>query len=189
LSRQINNLPITLIGPTRAWRYFHSFYKRAMSMSFNVDLHWTGSDDPITEPTDFCRDHIINFGSGQHVNASSAAEYSGNSGFVNPEESLLAALSSCHMLTFLTIVHLKRLPVVSYSDHAHAELGKNAHGKLFVNKMTLNPKVVFAEGTEVSDEIIEKIHEKAHVNCFIANSLNCETVVEITTENSASTDK
>ncbi|PKG58057.1 OsmC family protein [Shewanella sp. GutDb-MelDb] len=156
-------------------------------MSFNIHLNWS-SEAAVNEPTAFCRDHTINFGSGQQVNASSAPEYSGNSQFINPEESLLAALSSCHMLTFLTIAHLKRLAVVSYSDHAKAELGKNAQGKLFVNKMTLNPKIVFAAGTEVSDEVIEKIHEKSHANCFIANSLNNETLVEITTDNTASTD-
>lgn len=154
-------------------------------MSFNVNLHWASSETILSEPTEFCRDHIINFGSGQQVNASSAPEYCGNSASINPEESLLAALSSCHMLTFLTIAHLKRLVVVSYSDHAQAELGKNEQGKLFVNKMTLNPKVVFAEGTEVSSDIIDKIHEKSHTNCFIANSINCNTLVVITPETPA----
>lgn len=151
-------------------------------MSFNIDISWIAADTPATEPASFCRDHSIVFGSGQQVNASSAPEYSGNSAFVNPEESLLAALSSCHMLTFLTIAHLKRLAVVSYHDHAEAELGKNEQGKLFVNRITLKPQIIFAEDVDVSEDVIAKIHEKSHANCFIANSLNPDTVVEILTK-------
>ncbi|ACJ30119.1 OsmC-like protein [Shewanella piezotolerans WP3] len=151
-------------------------------MSFNIDISWMASVTSAKEPAGFCRDHNIVFGSGQQVNASSAPEYSGNSAFVNPEESLLAALSSCHMLTFLTIAHLKRLPVVSYYDHAEAELGKNEQGKLFVNRITLQPQITFAEGVEVSEDVIAKIHQKSHANCFIANSLNPETIVEILTK-------
>lgn len=137
-------------------------------MGFNLTVNWQTSP---AEEGEFCRDHSITFGSGQTIQASSAPEYKGNEQNVNPEESLLAALSSCHMLTFLAIAHLKRLPVTSYVDNATAELGKNEAGKLAVTKMVLNPKVIFAEGVEVSQETLEKIHEKAHANCFIANSL------------------
>ncbi|MDT3305847.1 OsmC family protein [Shewanella vaxholmensis] len=137
-------------------------------MGFNLTVNWQTSP---AEEGEFCRDHSITFGSGQTIQASSAPEYNGNGQNVNPEESLLAALSSCHMLTFLAIAHLKRLPVTSYVDNATAELGKNDAGKLAVTKMVLNPKVMFAEGVEVSQETLEKIHEKAHANCFIANSL------------------
>ncbi|GIU09504.1 MULTISPECIES: OsmC family protein [unclassified Shewanella] len=146
-------------------------------MSFKINLCWTAPEEPINDPQKFCRDHQITFGSGQQVNGSSAPEYSGNPENVNPEESLLAALSSCHMLTFLTIAHLKRLPIVSYQDNAYAELGKNSAGKIFVSKIVLNPKIEFS--TEVEQEVLDKIHEKSHSNCFIANSLSPETVFEI----------
>ncbi|AAN56406.1 OsmC family protein [Shewanella oneidensis MR-1] len=137
-------------------------------MGFNLTVNWQTSP---AEEGEFCRDHSITFGSGQTIQASSAPEYKGNEHFVNPEESLLAALSSCHMLTFLAIAHLKRLPVTSYVDEASAELGKNEAGKLAITKMILNPKIVFADGVEVTQETLEKIHEKAHANCFIANTL------------------
>ncbi len=137
-------------------------------MGFNLTVNWQAS---ATEEGEFCRDHSITFGSGQKINASSAPEYKGNEHFVNPEESLLAALSSCHMLTFLAIAHLKRLPVLSYVDEATAELGKSESGKLAITKIVLSPKVVFAEGVEISEETLEKMHDKAHENCFIANTL------------------
>ncbi|KFZ38216.1 peroxiredoxin [Shewanella mangrovi] len=145
-------------------------------MSFHVTVSWQSSPAPEGE---FNRDHQIHFGSGQQVGASSAPEYKGNSTLVNPEESLLAAISSCHMLTFLTIAHLKRLPVASYQDDPVAEIGKKESGKVAITHIKLKPKVVFADGAEVDAELIEKIHEKAHANCFIANSLAEDTVVEI----------
>lgn len=143
-------------------------------MGFNLTVNWQTTP---AEEGEFCRDHQIQFGSGQTIQASSAPEYKGNAQFINPEENLLAALSSCHMLTFLTIAHLKRLNVATYTDAATAELGKNEQGKVAVTKMVLNPKVVFAEGVEVSQETLEKIHEKAHANCFIANSIACEVQI------------
>lgn len=145
-------------------------------MSFHLRVNWQASP---AEEGEFNRDHHISFGSGQTIAASSAPEYKGSIDKVNPEESLLAALSSCHMLTFLAIAHLKRLPVASYTDDAKAELGKTESGKLAVTKMVLNPKVVFMEGVDVSEETLAKIHEKAHANCFIANSINSEVEIKL----------
>lgn len=143
-------------------------------MAFSVTTQWQlSSDAEVLEDGEFCRDHTITFGSGQTVQASSAPEYKGNPSKMNPEEGLLAALSSCHMITFLTIAHLKRLTVLSYTDECHAELGKLESGKQAITKMTLKPKVIFADETAISVEVLNKIHEKAHANCFISNSLAC----------------
>ncbi len=143
-------------------------------MSFNTNIQWIRQ---LNDDGEFCRDHTITYGSGQKVNASSAPEYKGNDIFVNPEESLLAALSSCHMLTFLAIAHLKRLPVASYQDNATATLGKLENGKLAVIEMTLSPKIEFIEGINVDAETIQKIHDKAHINCFIANSISSKVTI------------
>lgn len=145
-------------------------------MAFTLEVNWETDNRPIAEG-DFCRDHRIHFGSGQVVQASSAPEYKGSNTRVNPEEQLLAALSSCHMLTFLTIAHLKRLKVLSYKDVATAELGKNEAGKISISTITLKPVVIFDTDQEVSEEVLGKIHDKAHANCFIANSLSAEIEV------------
>ncbi|QSX38248.1 OsmC family protein [Shewanella sedimentimangrovi] len=144
-------------------------------MSFHIKVQWQAAAD-LAEG-DFSRDHQIQFGTGQQLAASSAPEYKGSADKVNPEESLLAALSSCHMLTFLAIAHLKRLPVASYEDEASAELGKRADGKQAITHMQLRPKVSFKPGVEVSEEVLAKMHEKAHANCFIANTLACEVEI------------
>ncbi|WP_133406049.1 OsmC family protein [Parashewanella tropica] len=145
-------------------------------MTFKASIDWLRQESNQGE---FSRDHKIEFGSGQIVDASSAPEYKGNMEMVNPEESLLAALSSCHMLTFLAIAHLKRLPVKSYQDNAQAILGKLETGKLAVTEMILEPEVTFVEGIEVNEETIQKMHDKAHANCFIANSINSKVTVRL----------
>ncbi|WP_330959821.1 OsmC family protein [Photobacterium sp. 53610] len=138
-------------------------------MSFHVKVIWQGNSQPGEA---FSRDHQIHFGSGQQVQGSSAPEYQGSADKINPEESLMSSLSSCHMLTFLAIAHLKRLPVASYQDSVTAELGQNDAGKTKVAVIDLNPQITFAEGIDVSPEVLDKMHQKAHANCFIANSLN-----------------
>lgn len=143
-------------------------------MSFTVKVDWHQSE---RSDKGFSRDHSIYYGSGQQVKGSSAPEYKGSADRINPEESLLAALASCHMLAFLTIAHTKRLPVASYCDTATAELGRNEQNRTQVSRIILNPKVVFAEGIEVSEVTLDKMHQKAHANCFIANSLACEVVL------------
>ncbi|MPY22543.1 OsmC family peroxiredoxin [Shewanella psychropiezotolerans] len=145
-------------------------------MAFTLEVSWETDNRPIVEG-EFCRDHTIHFGSGQLIQASSAPEYKGSNTKVNPEEQLLGALSSCHMLTFLTIAHLKRLKVLSYKDVATAELGKNEAGKISILKITLKPVVIFDTDQEVSEAVLDKIHDKAHANCFIANSLSAEIEV------------
>ncbi|AQS39163.1 putative redox protein, regulator of disulfide bond formation [Shewanella psychrophila] len=145
-------------------------------MAFTLKVDWESDNRPIADG-DFCRDHRIHFGSGQIIQASSAPEYKGCDTKINPEEQLLGALSSCHMLTFLTIAHLKRLKVLSYKDTATAELGKNEMGKIAITKIILKPVVIFDNGLEVNLEVLAKIHEKAHANCFIANSLSAEIEV------------
>jgi len=89
----------------------------------------------------------------------------------NPEEALLASLSSCHMLTFLAIAALKRLVVDSYEDAPSAELGKNDQGKTMVSRLVLRPKVAFG-GDRIPDaDAVLELHRKAKENCFIGNSL------------------
>jgi organic hydroperoxide reductase OsmC/OhrA len=124
------------------------------------------------------RAHTWSFPCGIRIEASSAPEYLGSADRVNPEEALVAALSSCHMLTFLALAARKRLVVERYDDAAVGVLEKNAGGKLAVTRITLRPKVVFAEDAAPSLPDIQKLHDKAHEHCFIANSLQTEVRIE-----------
>ncbi len=125
------------------------------------------------------RTHEVKFEGGKSVPGSAAKEFMGKADLVNPEEMLTAALSSCHMLTFLAVAAKSRLIVDSYDDTATSILDKNAQGKLAVTKTILRPKVVFSKETPVAHEKLVELHEKAHRNCFIANSVSGEVVTEL----------
>ena len=97
----------------------------------------------------------------------------------DPEQLLAAAMASCHMQTFLVLASKKRLQVASYQDDAEAILGKREDGKLWVEKIILNPQVEFC-GDKIPDpETIKAMHEKSHAHCFIANSVAAEMTVEV----------
>ena len=145
-------------------------------MTFRLSLEWP-SGDTQQGP----RDHTISFGSGQVVKGSAAAVYLGCAAKINPEESLLAAISACHMMSVLTIAEKKRLTIVRYSDNPTATLGKNNQNKLAITQIILRPKLVFSDGNVLDKSGLEKLHLVAHNNCFIANSLNSEVSVLIET--------
>ena len=144
---------------------------------FSIGLDWQRTTPDFYSKT-FDRSHTWHLAGGQVVHGSSAPGYSGNPEMSNPEEALLAALSSCHMLTFLTIAALKKLVVDRYEDEPIAELGKNAQGKMMVARLTLRPRVVFS-GTTIPDaDTVHALHRKAKENCFVGNSLLSEMRVE-----------
>lgn len=112
------------------------------------------------------------------VPASATKEYRGEPERVNPEEALVAALSSCHMLTFLAVAAKNKLSLDSYEDEAVGVLEKNAEGRLAVTRVTLRPRIVWSAGVTVTPEQLDKLHHDAHVNCFVANSVKTEVKVE-----------
>jgi organic hydroperoxide reductase OsmC/OhrA len=111
------------------------------------------------------------------VPASATKEYRGDESRVNPEEALVAALSSCHMLTFLAVAAKRKLSLDSYDDDAVGVLEKNAAGQLAITRVTLHPKVVWSAGTTVSADDLAKLHHDAHAGCFVANSVKTEVTV------------
>ncbi len=125
----------------------------------------------------YSRNHEVRFDNGTVIPASAAPAYSGDITRVDPEELLVGALSNCHMLTFLAIASKKKFVVDSYRDEAVGYMEKNAEGKIAVTRVTLSPVVVF--GGEVRPDALQlkRLHESAHDNCFIANSV--KTMVEI----------
>ena len=97
---------------------------------------------------------------------------------MDPESALVGALSSCHMLTFLAIACKKQFVVDRYQDEAVGFLEKNAKGKLAVTRVTLRPKVTFGGTASPTPEQLAALHERAHAECFIANSVITEVTVE-----------
>lgn len=112
------------------------------------------------------------------VPASATKEYRGEAERVNPEEALVAALSSCHMLTFLAVAAKHKLSLDSYEDEAVGVLEKNPEGRLAVTRVTLKPRIVWSPGVTVTPELLAKLHHDAHENCFVANSVKTQVSVE-----------
>ncbi|MBI2380452.1 MAG: OsmC family protein [Gammaproteobacteria bacterium] len=142
---------------------------------FRVSIDWEHAGGEFA-PELYDRSHRIRFGGGQEIHGSAAPEYFGKAEYANPEETLAASVSACHMLTFLALCAKKRLPVASYRDEAVAELGKNAAGKLCVTRIVLHPEVRFA-GEAPGPEALAQLHERAHGACFIANSISAEVAI------------
>jgi len=125
----------------------------------------------------YSRSHTWTFESGIRVDASAAPAYRGSAERVDPEEAFVAALASCHMLTFLAIASRKRIVVDHYTDAAVGILEENEDGRLAITKVTLRPRIAF-EGDAPSDEQLAKLHEQAHASCFLASSVRTRIEVE-----------
>jgi organic hydroperoxide reductase OsmC/OhrA len=137
---------------------------------------WKRGDAPYAYET-YPRRHRWTFGGGASLDASAAPEYKGDAALPNPEEALIVALSSCHMLSFLAIAARKRLTVDAYEDEAHGVLEKNAEGKLAITKVTLRPRVAFSGPNAPGKDELAKLHALAHHACFIASSVRTEVAV------------
>jgi organic hydroperoxide reductase OsmC/OhrA len=124
----------------------------------------------------YSRDHVW-VANGNEIPASATPQYLGNPNRVDPEAALVSALSSCHMLTFLAVAAGKGFVVDSYEDEAVGHLEKNANGKFAVTRVELHPKIVFGGAKQPTAEDLDALHDKAHKECFIANSVLTEVRV------------
>lgn len=127
----------------------------------------------------YSRAHTVSFK--QHVvPATASANIVGKwaaPGAVDPEEMLVASLSNCHMLTFLHVARLKGFVITRYHDAAAGVMEKNADGRMAVTRVTLRPEILYAGRRPTSAER-DQMHHEAHEECFIANSVKTEVVVE-----------
>lgn len=122
---------------------------------------------------EYNRDHVWRFEGGTEVQASAAPVYLGSPERVDPEQAFVAALSACHMLTFLAIASKHGYVVESYRDAAVGRLEKDDRGRLAMTRVALSPRIEF-RGKSPSAEEIAKFHDQAHHHCFIANSVRTE---------------
>jgi organic hydroperoxide reductase OsmC/OhrA len=126
---------------------------------------------------EYDRTHRITYGSGTSFQASSAPDFLGRADLVNPEESLVGAAASCHMLTFLALAARRNLVVNRYEDRAEGVLERGSDGKFWVSRILLHPRITWGEGVTVSDSDLSTLHDEAHKHCFIANSIKSVVTV------------
>ena len=96
---------------------------------------------------------------------------------VDPEEAYIAAIASCHMLTFLWKAANAGYVVDSYHDSAIGYMNKNRRDRLAVTNVTLRPQISFSSSKPISEQDVKRLHYEAHEECYIANSV--ETAIDI----------
>lgn len=148
-------------------------------------ITWARNADEGFLDNRYSRGHEWSFDGGLTVPASSSPEvvplpYSVEAN-LDPEEALVASLSSCHMLFFLSFAARNKFVVDSYTDNASGEMGKDTDGRVFMTKVTLRPAIAFSGASQPTTEEIERMHHDAHLQCFVANTLRTDVIVETQT--------
>jgi len=146
---------------------------------YTADISWalqSGEDFPNGR---YSRGHTISFDGGITIPASASPHVVGKWAehkAVDPEEMLVAALSNCHMLSFLHVARLAGFTATSYRDHASGVMEEIAPGRQAITKVVLHPQIEW-QGKAPDQETLDRLHHEAHDVCFIANSVKTEVTV------------
>jgi organic hydroperoxide reductase OsmC/OhrA len=146
---------------------------------YRIAVEWTGNKGTGTSGyTHYERSHVVSVAGKQPISASSDPSFRGNPSYYNPEEMLVAALSSCHMLWYLHLASVSGIIVSTYVDQATGRMTETADGGGRFTEVVLHPEIVVQKGADL--KVANELHEKAHHLCFIANSVNfpvrCEPI-------------
>jgi organic hydroperoxide reductase OsmC/OhrA len=148
---------------------------------YHARVVWNRGDSRFTDNR-YSRLHEWQFDEGIVVPASASPHVVrpplASQAAVDPEEALVAALSSCHMLTFLYLAAKKGFCVDSYADAAVGVMEKNSQGRLAITRATLRPDIRFSGEKLPSKSDLDALHHAAHEECYIANSVRTEVSIE-----------
>ena len=142
-----------------------------------IELNWVSGEKPTHVDT-YTRNHNVVMNGPQSIKVSASTQFKGDPSCADPEQMLVSALASCHMLTFLAVAEVKGFLVERYEDVAVGFLEKSANNKLAIARIELHPSVYFHGDRQPDEDDLERLHESAHKNCFIANSVNASVEVK-----------
>lgn len=141
---------------------------------YRCRLDWTGSTGAGYDGYD--RTHRMSCPpAGAELQLSSDPAFGGAPDLLNPEQLLVAAASSCQMLSFLAFAARARIDVVSYVDEAEGVMPEDDK-PMRITEIVLRPRIEIAGGAD--EERVRHFVERAHAACFIANSLRSEITIE-----------
>ncbi len=144
---------------------------------YQTRIIWTGNQGAGTKSyAAYSRDHEIQSAGKAIIEAASDPAFRGNPERYNPEELLVASLSSCHMLWYLHLCAVNGIVVETYIDEAEGWMEETDEGGGFFKKVILKPRVTLSGFEKM--ELAESLHHRAHELCFIANSVNFEVACE-----------
>lgn len=148
--------------------------------SYTARIAWARNGATFTDSR-YSRVHEWSFDGGVTVPGSSSPNNVrppfSSAEAVDPEEAVVAAASSCHMLAFLYLAARRGVCVERYVDDAVGVMTPNEQGRLFISRITLRPAIAFAGPPPTAAEL-DALHHEAHEECYVANSLRTEIVVE-----------
>lgn len=139
--------------------------------SYSIEMRWTGNDGQGTQTyRTYRRDHVIRAEGKPEISGSSDPAFRGDRARYNPEELLVAALSSCHMLSYLHMCAINDVVVTAYEDHASGTMQERPDGSGVFTRVVLRPRVTITSASDPAKA--QTLHHEAHEKCFIANSVN-----------------
>lgn len=143
-------------------------------------LHWSRGDAVFTDMR-YSRAHEWRFDGGAVVRGSSAPQSvkapCSDPAAVDPEEALVAAVASCHMLWFLSLAAEAGFVIDRYDDAAAGRMARFPDGRLGITEVVLHPQLVLSGRKRADDAAIASLHHAAHERCYIANSIRGEVRV------------
>lgn len=149
--------------------------------TYTATVIWTRPPEAPFKDNKYSRAHEWRFDGGTVVPASSSPHVvrlpMSRADAVDPEEALVASLSSCHMLFFLSYAAAGGFVIDRYEDEAIGEMGKNESGAVAMLKCRLRPKITWG-GTPPDAAKLDALHHRAHKDCYIANSVRTEVLIE-----------
>lgn len=149
--------------------------------TYNATILWERDAAQFTDNR-YQRTHQWEFDGGKVVHASASPHIVpvplSDPTAVDPEEAFVASISSCHMLWFLSIAATRGWVIDRYEDRAEGLLEEDAEGRLAITRVTLRPRIIYADSSAAGEKEAEKIHFEAHERCFIANSVKTEISIE-----------
>ena len=138
--------------------------------AFACRLVWTGAaKGGTTNYETYSRECRVDFAGKPSLRGTSAAAFRGDPALTNPEDLLVASLSMCHFLSYVALCAFKGVNVISYEDDALGTMERVEKTFKFTDVL-LKPRVTIAPGSD--PEVARSLHERAHHDCFIANSVN-----------------
>ncbi|MES2015256.1 MAG: OsmC family protein [Pseudomonadota bacterium] len=148
---------------------------------FEAQISWQRGSQPFTDHR-YSRAHQWRLDGGLQLPVSSSPLSvplpMSDAAALDPEEALVGALSSCHMLFFLSLAAQRGFVVDSYRDDALGILERNAEGKKAITRITLRPAIAFSGAHQPGRVDIDALHHDAHEQCYIANSIKAEVIIE-----------
>lgn len=143
----------------------------AQTHTYRTTVRWTGNQGSGTSAyRAYSRNHEISAAGKPVLPASSDPAFNGDTGRYNPEDLLVASLSSCHMLWYLHFCAVNQVVVLEYEDNAAGLMEETADGGVHFVEVTLHPTITITPQSSL--ETARRVHHDAHEKCFVANSVN-----------------